>query len=52
MEGLHDAPWRDVFGTQDYKVNGSNGCINIPPEITDEIYETVETGTKVLVYKR
>jgi len=52
MEGLHDAPWRDAFGTQDYKVSGSNGCINIPPEITDEIYEIVEIGTKVLVHKR
>ena len=50
-EGLHDASWRSEFGKEDYKYNGSHGCINIPPEITDEIYETVSVGTKVLVQR-
>lgn len=50
-EGLHDADWRSVFGTQSYHYAGSHGCINIPPAITDEIYENVEVGTKVLVHK-
>lgn len=50
-EGLHDASWRSVFGTESYHYGGSHGCINMPPEITDEIYETVEKGTKVLVHK-
>ena len=50
-EGLHDADWRSVFGGEDYHYNGSHGCINMPVDITDEIYNNVETGTKVLVHK-
>ena len=50
-EGLHDADWRSVFGTESYHYGGSHGCINMPVDITDEIYDNVETGTKVLVHK-
>ena len=50
-EGLHDADWRSVFGTESYHYGGSHGCINMPPEITDEIFNNVEKGTKVLVHK-
>ena len=50
-EGLHDADWRSVFGTDSYHYGGSHGCINMPVDITDEIYNNVETGTKVLVHK-
>lgn len=50
-EGLHDASWRSVFGTDSYKTNGSHGCVNLPPEIADDIYENVSIGTKVLVHK-
>ena len=50
-EGLHDATWRSVFGTQNYKTNGSHGCINMPLDITDDIYDNVSVGTKVLVHK-
>ncbi len=49
--GLHDADWRSVFGGEYYKKSGSHGCVNIPPDQTDEIYETVYVGTKVLVHK-
>ena len=50
-EGLHDASWRSVFGTDDYITEGSHGCINLPPEIADDIYKNIEVGTKVLVHK-
>lgn len=50
-EGIHDADWRSVFGTESYKYAGSHGCINTPPEIADNIYENVSLGTKVLVHK-
>ena len=50
-EGLHDADWRSVFGTESYHYGGSHGCINMPVDITDEIYNNVEAGTKVLVHK-
>ena len=51
MEGLHDAPWRNEFGTENYVYGGSNGCINMPQEISAKIYETVSIGIKVLVHK-
>ena len=50
-EGLHDASWRSVFGTESYHYNGSHGCINIPPHLADDVYEYTEKGTKVLVHK-
>ena len=50
-EGLHDASWRSVFGTNSYHTNGSHGCINIPPHLADDVYEYTQIGTKVLVHK-
>ena len=50
-EGLHDATWRSVFGTESYHYGGSHGCINIPPEIADDIYNSASIGDKVLVHK-
>ena len=50
-EGLHDASWRSVFGTESYHNGGSHGCINIPVDIADDIYHNVSVGTKVLVHK-
>lgn len=50
-EGLHDADWRTVFGDESYHKGGSHGCINMPVDISDEIYNNVEAGTKVLVHK-
>lgn len=35
----------------DYRIYGSNGCINIPPNIAKKIYEIAPKGTKVLVHK-
>lgn len=50
-EGLHDASWRSVFGTESYHTSGSHGCINMPTDIADDVYNNVEVGTKVLVHK-
>lgn len=49
--GLHDASWRSRFGGSIYENNGSHGCINISPEYTDDIYDNVQKGTKVIVQK-
>lgn len=49
-QGLHDAPWRDAFGGSIYLTNGSHGCVNIPVDRMQVIYDTVETGTPVVVY--
>lgn len=48
--GIHDANWRDEFGGEIYKTNGSHGCVNTPPEKAGELYEMVEEGTPVLMY--
>lgn len=49
--GLHDADWQSSFGGTVYERRGSHGCVNIPPELTDDVYDSVKVGTKVLVHK-
>lgn len=48
--GLHDADWRRKFGGEIYKKNGSHGCINLPPDVTKELYDMVEVGTPVVTF--
>jgi len=47
--GLHDAPWRAIYGTQDYPIVGSHGCVNIPLNATSILYNWAEVGTRVIV---
>ncbi len=49
--GLHDAVWRSKFGGGIFLTNGSHGCINLPEDIAKQIYEYVDRGTAVYVYK-
>lgn len=49
-QGLHDAPWRGSFGGKIYKTNGSHGCVNIPVDKMEAIYDAVEIGNAVIVY--
>lgn len=48
--GMHDGYWRSSFGGTIYKNNGSNGCINLPPEVAKTIFENIETNVPVLCY--
>lgn len=48
--GIHDATWRDVFGGEIYKTNGSHGCINSPSDLAQTIYENIEIGTPIVCY--
>lgn len=48
--GIHDAPWRDEYGGEIYKTNGSHGCINTPYDKMQQLYEMVEIGTPVIIY--
>ncbi len=48
--GIHDADWRDEFGGEIYKTNGSHGCINVPTEVMSQLYELVEIGTPVIMF--
>lgn len=49
--GLHDATWRSEFGGDIYKNDGSHGCINLPLEAAELIYNTVTVGYPVVLYK-
>ncbi|MFT3985498.1 MAG: L,D-transpeptidase [Lachnospiraceae bacterium] len=48
--GIHDATWRDEFGGEIYKTAGSHGCINLPKEKAEALYEMAEVGTPVILY--
>lgn len=49
-EGIHNSKWRDSFGGDIYLGNGSYGCINLPYEPTEIIFNNVEINTPVVVY--
>lgn len=49
--GIHDADtWRQSYGGEIYKTNGSHGCVNTPTVNAKIIYGTVSIGTAVVVY--
>lgn len=50
-EGLHDATWRTNFGGNIYNSSGSHGCVNLPLEVAENLYDEVEVGTRVIVKK-
>ena len=50
-EGIHDATWYSTYGGNLYKWAGSHGCINTPYNIAKLIYENIEEGTPVIVYR-
>lgn len=49
--GLHDAKWQSKFGGDRYKRYGSHGCINMITEDAASLYEQIEVGLPVIVYK-
>lgn len=49
--GFHDASWRNTFGGNIYKTNGSRGCINMPHDAAKRMYEHIERGVAVFVYE-
>lgn len=50
--GLHDADWRSSFGGNIYKGGGSHGCVNLPFETAEILYNQAETGTPVVAFYR
>ncbi len=48
--GIHDASWRDKFGGNIYKINGSHGCINSPYNLAKTIFYNIEKGTPIICY--
>lgn len=51
--GFHDASWRNgKFGGEIYKTSGSHGCINLPFEVAQTLFENAKVGTPVIAYYR
>lgn len=48
--GIHDATWRDEFGGEIYKTNGSHGCVNVPLDFAAELFDVVEIGTPAILF--
>lgn len=49
--GLHDAAgWRSVYGGNIYYYNGSHGCVNLPYDLAETLYENFDLGDPVVVY--
>lgn len=48
---IHDATWRNEFGGDIYKENGSHGCVNTPYQKAKKLYQQVELHTPVIVHK-
>jgi len=49
-QGLHDASWKDSFGGDLYKTEGSHGCVNLPAEQAKVIYNTISAGYPIIIY--
>ncbi len=48
--GLHDATWRYEFGGDIFQWNGSHGCINLPYDTAEIVYENSYIGYIVVLY--
>lgn len=48
--GLHDAAWRADFGGDIYTYDGSHGCVNLPYDVAQTIFDYVEGGFPVVCY--
>lgn len=55
-EGLHDAPWRSVFGpgsnylpTPGTQIDGTHGCVNLPADAATFVWNWAPVGTDVIV---
>ena len=48
--GIHDALWRDEFGGEIYKTEGSHGCINTPHDVMEKLYDMAEIGMPVVIF--
>ncbi|MGL4849630.1 MAG: L,D-transpeptidase family protein [Clostridium sp.] len=48
--GLHDATWRGEFGGSIYRTNGSHGCVNLPYNVAQTIYNNIDGSMPIILY--
>lgn len=47
--GLHDAPWQTMpYGSKDYTVDGSHGCVHVPRDTMARLYGWASAGNTVV----
>lgn len=49
--GIHDASWRNSFGGDIYKNNGTHGCVNAPLYLAKAIYDEIDAGIPIICYE-
>ena len=49
--GMHDATWKSDFGGNYYTYTGSHGCINMPYEAAQTVFNNIKAGDPVFVYE-
>lgn len=49
--GIHDASWRNSFGGDIYKNNGTHGCVNAPLYLAKVIYDEIDAGIPIICYE-
>ena len=47
---FHDADWRGTFGGSIYTYDGSHGCVNLPYDKAQSLYDLADVGTVVVVH--
>lgn len=47
--GIHDATWRYYFGGTIYLYNGSHGCVNLPYNKMQQLYNMAPNGARVVI---
>jgi lipoprotein-anchoring transpeptidase ErfK/SrfK len=49
--GIHDATWQAAFGGTRYRDGfGSHGCINVPLDKAEQLYNKINFEMPVIVY--
>jgi lipoprotein-anchoring transpeptidase ErfK/SrfK len=50
QEGFHDAQWREDWGPDAHKYDGSGGCVNVPLEAMQQLFELLDIGDTVWIH--
>ena len=48
--GFHDADWQPYFGGDRYLTGGSHGCINMPPDKAEELYNIIQYNVPIICF--
>ncbi|GAE34456.1 L,D-transpeptidase family protein [Halalkalibacter akibai] len=49
-QGFHDASWRTNWSGNAYHNAGSNGCVNVPPDVMKKVYHYLNVYDPVVIY--